>query len=80
MKYLIKNGRCKNQRGTYDCECSLGYHNNNIPSARCVDIDECETFSNICKNGKCTNIDGSFMCSCNPGYKLDMMNKNCEGT
>lgn len=43
----------------------------------CVDINECEMFSNLCVFGRCENIFGMFRCECHEGYKLDGSGGNC---
>lgn len=43
----------------------------------CIDINECDMFSNLCVYGKCENIFGMFRCECDDGYKLDGSGGNC---
>lgn len=43
----------------------------------CVDIDECDMFSNLCVYGQCENIYGMFRCICDEGYHLDETGGNC---
>ena len=44
---------------------------------RCVDIDECTLFDNVCINGVCENLHGIFRCACDRGYTLDKTGGNC---
>jgi len=44
-----------------------------------ADINECETFRNLCTNGRCENLVGLFRCICDTGYTLDPTGGNCTG-
>ena len=58
------NGNCTNTRGSYRCDCNIGYEmvKSNIGES-CDDIDECFTYNkiDICGNeAKCINELGTF--------------------
>ncbi|XP_038076018.1 fibrillin-2-like isoform X1 [Patiria miniata] len=42
-----------------------------------IDINECNTFPDVCRNGICRNMIGSFGCECDMGYALDQYNYHC---
>lgn len=46
----------------------------------CVDINECEMYSNLCENGFCSNTEGSFKCVCPKGLTLDSTGRKCNGS
>jgi hypothetical protein len=59
----------------FRCECAQGYVPNSILDPTCVDINECDSYIEVCKNGgECSNLPGSYMCSCLLGFS----GKNCE--
>ena len=65
------NADCKDNVGSFDCECYDGYKGDGI---QCMDQDECsvqsETGSSACDNGKiCVNEIGFFGCVCPEGTK-----------
>ncbi len=50
----------------------MGYmHPDPSDTQRCVDIDECTLFDNVCLNGVCENLHGIFR------YTLDKTGGNC---
>ena len=59
----------------------LGQHTNYFQCFVCLDIDECEYFTDICGKGKCVNTIGSYQCQCDKGYEegRDGMIKKCVG-
>lgn len=42
-----------------------------------ADINECESFNNLCVFGRCINTIGMFQCKCNEGYELDDSKGSC---
>lgn len=65
-------------QGSFACECQMGYmHPDPSDTQRCVDIDECTLFDNVCLNGVCENLHGIFRCACDRGYTLDKTGGNC---
>ncbi|MED6293559.1 Fibrillin-2, partial [Characodon lateralis] len=63
--HLCLNGRCIPTRGSYRCECNMGYKQD--VRGECIDVDEC--LSNPCINGDCVNTPGSYHCKCHEGYQ-----------
>ncbi|XP_011601600.1 EGF-containing fibulin-like extracellular matrix protein 1 [Takifugu rubripes] len=63
---------CYNTRGSYTCNCPLGYQRN---GDRCIDRDECG-LTHYCMH-VCVNTQGSYHCDCNVGYKLASNNHTC---
>ncbi|XP_070576452.1 latent-transforming growth factor beta-binding protein 1-like [Ptychodera flava] len=61
------NGRCLRTQTGYTCECYSGYKLDRTRS-RCIDINECRLFTNLCWNARCINMPGSFRCLCLPGH------------
>ena len=48
---------------------------------KCVEINECELFPEICTHGaKCVNTEGSFHCECPQGLTLDSTHRRCIDT
>jgi hypothetical protein len=43
-----------------------------------VDINECETTSNLCFGGQCKNTIGNYICQCPTGFKTNTANTHCE--
>ncbi|KAL5014723.1 hypothetical protein ScPMuIL_008993 [Solemya velum] len=66
-----ENADCKNNNGSYTCECKKGYK---LTGVECLDINECD--DNPCPNSICENTDGSHTCTCNDGFK--MANSICQ--
>lgn len=64
--------KCVNTFGSYECRCRYGY---TLDANRtCVDVDECEIYTNdqTCNDvSTCSNTIGSYECLCNPGYKIN---------
>uniref|UniRef100_H3CTC1 EGF containing fibulin extracellular matrix protein 1 n=1 Tax=Tetraodon nigroviridis TaxID=99883 RepID=H3CTC1_TETNG len=63
---------CYNTRGSYTCNCPLGYQRN---GDHCIDRNEC-SLTHYCMHA-CVNTQGSYYCDCNIGYKLDSNNHTC---
>ncbi|TNN74178.1 Sushi, nidogen and EGF-like domain-containing protein 1 [Liparis tanakae] len=65
----LNGGKCRNQVGSYQCECVDGYSGN-----RCQkDVNGC--LSEPCKHGAtCEDRPGSYLCHCSQGFK----GQNCE--
>uniref|UniRef100_A0A8C4HVR7 Sushi, nidogen and EGF-like domain-containing protein 1 n=1 Tax=Dicentrarchus labrax TaxID=13489 RepID=A0A8C4HVR7_DICLA len=65
----LNGGTCRNQLGSYQCECGDGFS-----GKRCqTDINEC--LSEPCKHGgTCEDQPGSYLCHCPQGLK----GQNCE--
>lgn len=62
---------CMDTLGSYVCTCLGGYHKTTpgVPTAACVDTDECSVNNGGCAVGAtCTNTTGAFTCSC-PGMQ-----------
>lgn len=80
---------CINTLGSYKCECPIGYQHSQSRTGSqsgtgidsnnnsCVDINECESFANICQH-QCINQPGTFKCKCPSGYKLSANKRQCE--
>ncbi|XP_037773755.1 fibrillin-2-like, partial [Penaeus monodon] len=79
---LCENGQCLNYPGSFQCDCEMGFmHPDQHTKQSCVDIDECDMFSNllyidecdnpdICQFGTCVNQQGTHVCECPPNYEL----------
>ncbi|XP_023195497.1 fibrillin-2-like [Xiphophorus maculatus] len=63
--HLCLNGRCIPTRGSYRCECNMGYKQD--VRGECIDVDEC--LNNPCINGDCVNTPGAYHCKCHEGYQ-----------
>lgn len=64
--YICLNGVCRNNEGSYNCDCYNGHYlsqNNKT----CLDIDECE--SSPCSH-RCLNLPGTYQCMCSYGQIL----------
>ncbi|CRK94785.1 CLUMA_CG008279, isoform A [Clunio marinus] len=59
---------CSKRENSTDvtCQCHKGFRLNDT---RCLDINECETDSDICGKGKCINSVGSYKCLCQKGFR-----------
>ena len=67
-----KNSYCVDTKGSYTCQCALGFTKKKDGNEECQDIDECnDALSNPCKNMNenhptlkfmCKNTIGSFQC------------------
>ena len=65
---LVVGFRCK-------CEAKLGYQPLSKANPACVDVDECNTYKEICKNGgTCVNKYGAYTCTCLAAFT----GKHCE--
>ncbi|XP_018418411.1 PREDICTED: fibrillin-1 isoform X2 [Nanorana parkeri] len=73
---ICRNGQCINERGTYKCECNLGYISD-VTGTSCIDLDECTQSPKPC-NFICKNTEGSFQCSCPRGYILQEDGRSCK--
>ncbi|XP_028401634.1 mucin-like protein [Dendronephthya gigantea] len=66
---------CKNNAGSYDCSCNLGYVLN-ADQKNCDDVNEC-TSGHECAQ-TCENTEGSYNCLCLDNFKVDPKNpRNC---
>ncbi|XP_060068909.1 fibrillin-2-like [Ylistrum balloti] len=87
MRALVTKGECCGSIGKAwgsPCEicppasqlkCPPGYA---PKSGVCIDINECELYSNLCQGGgECVNTPGSFTCNCPPGLSLDSTGRTC---
>ncbi|XP_068447252.1 sushi, nidogen and EGF-like domain-containing protein 1 isoform X3 [Clinocottus analis] len=65
----LNGGTCRNQVGSYQCECVDGFTGNRCQSG----INGC--LSEPCKHGgTCEDRPGSYLCHCSQGFK----GQNCE--
>ena len=64
-----QGAKCKNLRGSYECQCLPGYESDG--NGKCQDVNECETdlADNCPINSECNNLVGTYECKCAPGYK-----------
>ena len=53
-----------------ECEAYPGYAPASIHDPKCVNINECNTYMEVCKNGGIckNNVTGSFTCECSEGF------------
>ncbi|CAB4021536.1 mucin isoform X2, partial [Paramuricea clavata] len=63
--------------GDQVCSCNRGYTVNPNVATDCVDVNECESSTNLC-NQQCTNTMGSFNCSCLSGYVMGDDRFTCQ--
>lgn len=60
------NAECRNEVGTYSCQCSVGFEGDGV---ECVDINECDDNTHGCHgDAQCFNTLGTYACECDPGY------------
>ncbi|XP_072166683.1 uncharacterized protein [Diadema setosum] len=59
-----------------ELECPRGFKKS-PDSGKCIDVDECEAFENICMHGRCLNSHGSYRCRCDEGYMSDSSGTQC---
>ncbi|XP_063861273.1 low-density lipoprotein receptor-related protein 2-like isoform X3 [Scylla paramamosain] len=52
----------------YVCHCLRGFRIAPNNPKKCLDIDECEEFTNNCSQ-LCTNLNGTHACSCREGFE-----------
>ncbi|XP_056270868.1 sushi, nidogen and EGF-like domain-containing protein 1 isoform X4 [Pseudoliparis swirei] len=65
----LNGGKCRNQVGSYQCECVDGYSGNRCQKG----VNGC--LSEPCKHGApCEDRPGSYLCHCSQGFK----GQNCE--
>ncbi|KAI3368749.1 hypothetical protein L3Q82_025735 [Scortum barcoo] len=74
---ICQNGICENLRGSYRCNCNIGYESDNS-GKNCVDINECLVNRLLCDNGLCRNTPGSYTCSCPKGFVFKPDSDTCE--
>ncbi|KHN79734.1 Fibrillin-1 [Toxocara canis] len=70
------NSICENLKGSYKCECFVGFTQqigSSLIDPECVDIDECSAGIDDCstKNATCINTIGSYECVCAEGYRYE---------
>lgn len=71
----VGNAKCKNTKGSFECECPSGY-SLKADKKSCENINECQINNGTCDH-KCEDLDGSYKCSCNDGFDLfDVNGKN----
>ena len=75
---ICRNGRCKNLKGGFTCECTEGYKLS-FDGMNCEDINECQENNACPPPGICENSYGSFICTCPEGYRLDQTSTKCIG-
>ncbi|XP_023560870.1 fibrillin-3 isoform X3 [Octodon degus] len=63
------------QRCNLDPVCARGF--TRTKGVTCEDVNECESFPDVCQSGRCVNTDGSFRCECPPGLALDTSGRLC---
>ncbi|CAK9820357.1 FBN2 [Anthophora quadrimaculata] len=76
------NEECVNTRGSYTCNCKIGFRRDNLTQA-CVDINECQMQEDNClPTQRCDNTIGSYTCTrflpCGTGYTLNAATEICE--
>ncbi|XP_048590010.1 uncharacterized protein LOC5502460 isoform X2 [Nematostella vectensis] len=54
----VNGGVCKEEVGSYKCECALGFDGTNCEQ----DIDDCDP--NPCREGTCVDLVNGFTCDC----------------
>ncbi|XP_035381534.1 latent-transforming growth factor beta-binding protein 4 isoform X2 [Electrophorus electricus] len=59
---------CVNTKGSYRCECSVGYRAAG-PGRQCRDINECLEGDFCFPKGECLNTEGSYKCVCAQGFQ-----------
>ncbi|XP_063957555.1 latent-transforming growth factor beta-binding protein 4-like [Lytechinus pictus] len=72
--------------GCYACPQMLGQElhcprgfKKSPDTGKCIDVDECTAFDNICMHGTCLNSQGSYRCRCDEGYMSDTSGTQCVG-
>ena len=59
----------------FRCQCLEGYVAKSISDPTCIDLNECNSYLEVCKNGgTCENSMGSYECHCGLGFS----GKNCD--
>lgn len=62
--------RCNNlPDGGYLCLCDRGWVVDAEDPKKCLDVDECSTFTHNCSH-MCSNLNGTYACSCREGFEL----------
>jgi len=73
----IKNSKCVDLLGSYECQCFDGYYFDKHTN-KCTDIDECFDLSVCGADTLCLNVPGSFTCACADGFKWSSVKRFCE--
>lgn len=77
LRYNIcRNGRCKNTKGSFTCECTDGYKLS-FDGMHCQDVDECSELNACPPPGICQNSFGAYICTCPEGYELNTLGDAC---